>query len=43
VIGLCTRVAVMREGRIVGMLEGEDICEQQIMRYAAGLRRQLAG
>jgi ribose transport system ATP-binding protein len=40
VIGLCTRVAVMREGRIVGMLEGEDVSEQMIMRYAAGLRRQ---
>jgi hypothetical protein len=24
------------------MLEGEEISEQQIMRYAAGLRRQLA-
>ncbi|MGF9692266.1 sugar ABC transporter ATP-binding protein [Rhizobium sp. 0TCS1.26] len=43
VIGLCTRVAVMREGRIVGMLEGEEISEQVIMRYAAGLRRQAAG
>ena len=40
VIGLCTRVAVMREGQLVGMLEGEDISEQMIMRYAAGLRRQ---
>ncbi|MGV8936487.1 MAG: sugar ABC transporter ATP-binding protein [Allorhizobium sp.] len=42
VIGLCARVAVMREGRMVGMLEGEEICEQVIMRYAAGLKRQLA-
>ncbi|MGL3606993.1 sugar ABC transporter ATP-binding protein [Rhizobium sp. G187] len=42
VIGLCTRVAVMREGRLVGMLEGEEISEQVIMRYAAGLKRQMA-
>ncbi|MQT14916.1 sugar ABC transporter ATP-binding protein [Segnochrobactrum spirostomi] len=42
VIGLCTRVAVMREGRLVGMLEGEEINEQTIMRYAAGLKRQMA-
>jgi len=42
VIGLCTRVAVMREGRMVGLLEGDDINEQTIMRYAAGLRRQMA-
>lgn len=40
VIGLCTRVAVMREGRIVGMLEGDEITEQEIMRYAAGLKKK---
>ncbi|MFD1745366.1 sugar ABC transporter ATP-binding protein [Rhizobium helianthi] len=39
IIGLCTRVAVMREGRIAGMLEGEDVNEQVIMRYAAGLSK----
>lgn len=38
VIGLCTKVAVMREGRIVGQLEGDDITEHEIMRYAAGLK-----
>ncbi|MBL0371733.1 sugar ABC transporter ATP-binding protein [Rhizobium sp. KVB221] len=42
IIGLCTRVAVMREGRIVGVLEGEEISEQEIMRYAAGLKRKAA-
>jgi ribose transport system ATP-binding protein len=42
IIGLCTRVAVMREGRIVGVLEGEEISEQEIMRYAAGLKKQAA-
>ncbi len=38
-IGLCTRVAVMREGRIVGWLEGDEINEQEIMRYSAGLKK----
>ena len=38
IIGLCTRVLVMREGRIVGELEGDGINEQDIMRAAAGLR-----
>ncbi|MDL2399365.1 sugar ABC transporter ATP-binding protein [Rhizobium mayense] len=42
VIGLCTRIAVMREGRIVGMLEGDEISEQEIMRYAAGLKKKTA-
>ena len=42
VIGLCTRVAIMREGRIVGMLEGDEINEQEIMRYAAGLKKKAA-
>lgn len=42
VIGLCTRVAVMREGRIVGMLEGDEINEREIMRYAAGLKAKSA-
>ncbi|MDP9571684.1 UNVERIFIED_ORG: ribose transport system ATP-binding protein [Agrobacterium larrymoorei] len=42
VIGLCSRVAVMREGRIVGMLEGDEINEHEIMRYAAGLKTKTA-
>lgn len=42
VIGLCTRVMVMREGRIVGELEGEDVNEQVIMRHAAGLSKGAA-
>jgi len=42
VIGLCTRIAVMREGRIVGLLEGDEISEQEIMRYAAGLKTKEA-
>ncbi|GAK69702.1 sugar ABC transporter ATP-binding protein [Agrobacterium rubi] len=42
VIGLCTRVAVMREGRLVGILEGDEINEREIMRYAAGLKTKAA-
>jgi ribose transport system ATP-binding protein len=37
IIGLATRVMVMRGGRIVGELNGDEIAEQQIMRLASGL------
>ena len=43
VIGLASRVAVMREGRIVGLLEGDEINETEIMRYSAGLKSRVAG
>ncbi len=39
IIGMCTRVAVMREGCITGWLEGDEINEQEIMRYSAGLKQ----
>jgi len=39
VIGLAHRVVVMREGRIAGVLEGAEIAESEIMRYAAGLKQ----
>ena len=42
VIGLCARVAVMREGALVEILEGSDVNESQIMRAAAGLRKATA-
>jgi len=38
IIGMCHRVAVMREGRITGVLSGDDINESEIVRYAAGLK-----
>ncbi|MDF2369436.1 MAG: sugar ABC transporter ATP-binding protein [Rhizobiaceae bacterium] len=38
-IGMCHRVAVMREGRITGILTGDDINENEIVRYAAGLKK----
>ncbi len=38
IIGVCHRVFVMREGRIMGALTGDDINENEIVRYAAGLK-----
>jgi ABC-type sugar transport system ATPase subunit len=34
IVGLCSRVLVMREGRITGEATGPDINEETIMRYA---------
>ncbi len=39
VIGLSHRVVVMREGRLAGVLEGAEITESEIMRYAAGINQ----
>jgi len=38
IIGLCHRVVVMRSGRIVGEVVGADINEEEIMRYAMGIK-----
>ncbi len=38
IIGLSHRVAVMYHGEITGVLEGNEIEEQEIMRYATGLK-----
>ena len=38
IIGLCTRVLVMREGKIAGEMEGGHINEQEIMFCAAGVK-----
>ena len=38
-IGLSHRVVVMREGRLAGLLEGAEISETEIMRYAAGIKQ----
>ncbi|MBV1903962.1 MAG: sugar ABC transporter ATP-binding protein [Marinosulfonomonas sp.] len=40
VIGVSHRVIVMREGRITGTLTGDAINENEIMRYAAGLKQE---
>ena len=37
-IGLCHRVVVMLSGRVSGILEGRDINEDEIVRYATGLK-----
>ena len=37
VIGVCSRVLVMREGRIAGELENEAITEEAIMKLATGV------
>ena len=36
VINMSTRMYVMREGRIMGGLEGSDICEEQIIKLSLG-------
>lgn len=38
IIGISHRVVVMREGQIMGVLTGDDINENEIVRYAAGLK-----
>ena len=42
IIGLSHRVVVMRSGRITGILQGDDINEDQIVRYAMGLEGRAA-
>ncbi len=38
IIGMCTRVIVMKEGRIVGEAEGASINEEEIMYFATGVK-----
>ncbi|MDR1144246.1 MAG: sugar ABC transporter ATP-binding protein [Spirochaetaceae bacterium] len=38
VIGLCSRVYVMREGKIAGCLEGDHINQEEIMFHATGIK-----
>jgi ribose transport system ATP-binding protein len=42
IIGICHRVLVMRAGRITGELTGDAINENEIVRYAAGLKEETA-
>ena len=42
IIGMCHRVIVMKEGRIMGMVEGQDINEEAIMLLATGVREGAA-
>jgi ribose transport system ATP-binding protein len=41
VIGLCSRVYVMKEGEIAGCLEGSHINEEEIMFHATGIKGNL--
>ena len=36
-VGLCDRVLVVREGRIVGAVEGDDISEDKLISLAMGV------
>jgi len=38
IIGMCDRVIVIHEGSITGTVEGNDICEEKIIRLASGLK-----
>ncbi|QMU59162.1 MAG: ATP-binding cassette domain-containing protein [Boseongicola sp.] len=40
IIGVSHRVVVMRDGQVMGILTGDDINENEIVRYAAGLKRE---
>ncbi|HCZ05819.1 MAG: ribose transport system ATP-binding protein [Thermotogota bacterium] len=40
IVQLCDRVIVMREGKIVGELKGDEITEENIMEYAAGVKKE---
>jgi len=42
IVGLCTRVLVMREGFITGEVEGSQIIEEVIMKYATAERESMA-
>jgi ribose transport system ATP-binding protein len=37
-LGLAHRIVVMRDGRLVGTVEGDDMTEETVMAYAAGVR-----
>jgi ABC-type sugar transport system ATPase subunit len=36
-VAVCDRVAVMRGGRLVAVLEGAEITEEKILRYSMGV------
>ncbi|TYB81568.1 MAG: sugar ABC transporter ATP-binding protein [Kosmotoga sp.] len=38
IIGMCNRVVVMRQGKVTGILEEENINEEDIMYHATGLK-----
>lgn len=40
IIGMCNRVVVMHNGKITGILENDEINEEEIMLYATGLKEK---
>ncbi len=40
IIGLCDRTLVIRDGRVAGEVQGEDMTEEALLRLASGLERQ---
>ena len=40
VLGLSDRILVMRQGRIAGSVEGNQMSEENIVRLAMGLERE---
>ncbi|HUW41677.1 MAG TPA: sugar ABC transporter ATP-binding protein [Rectinemataceae bacterium] len=42
IIGMCHRVIVMKQGRVMGSLESESITEEEIMYLATGIREGVA-
>ena len=38
VIGMCSRVLVMRDGRVAGVVEGDRVTEEEIMYFATGVK-----
>ena len=42
IVGLCHRALVMRSGVQMGTLSGEDVNENEIVRYATGLKHESA-
>ncbi|MEN3188679.1 MAG: sugar ABC transporter ATP-binding protein [Atribacterota bacterium] len=40
VVGLCDRVVVMRDGKLVATLEDEEVNEEEIILYATGIRER---
>jgi ribose transport system ATP-binding protein len=37
IIGMCDRVAVMRDGAVVRVLDKEEICEENLIQHAIGV------
>ena len=39
VLGLCNRIMVIRNGSVAGIVSGEELTEQHIIRIAAGVEK----